>query len=81
MIRLDGAVAIAVLLLVPISGLWWFRYVPVDSPVPGIRLVWDRLGHRHCYSRVIPPQDLRVRFDQAWEATGPGWSITELRCD
>jgi hypothetical protein len=60
---------------------WVFRYEPVESPVPAVRIVWDRIGHRYCSQQLIPPASARVNFDQAWEAKGPGWSLSALRCD
>jgi hypothetical protein len=72
--------ALALLAAAGFAG-WWFRYEPVESPVPAVRIVWDRIGHRHCYQQLIPPASARVNFEQAWEAKGPGWTLSELRCD
>jgi hypothetical protein len=76
-------VRLALFALLAALGLaaWLFRYEPVESGIPAVRIVWDRLGHRYCRQQLIPPEASRTTFDQAWEARGASWSLSELRCD
>lgn len=60
---------------------WFFRYVPVPSPVPAVRVVWDRLGHRYCSSIMQPPAPTRATFNQLWDGRSPGWTLGPLRCE
>ncbi len=78
--RLVAAMLAAAAVLI-LAG-WWFRYEPVPSPIPGVRVVWDRIGHRFCGATMQPPPaQARATFDELWDGRAPGWTIGPLRCD